>query len=116
MAGDYKFYASFIIEFIIFANYHKYIEEYGICLFKKKVLIPIKTVLRIQVIKLAVNNFIKWKVIYKKLATNLKAIKDFGNIYNNNNFFSYNNMKEGRNTFQPSVCKRQKRPRQLRWK
>jgi len=47
MAGDYKFYASFIIEFIIFANYHKYIEEYGICLFKKKVLIPIKTVLRI---------------------------------------------------------------------
>jgi len=47
MAGDYKFYASFIIEFIIFANYHKYIEEYGICLFKKKVLIPIKTVLKI---------------------------------------------------------------------
>ena len=47
IAGDYKFYANFITEFIIFADYYKYIKEYRICLFKKKVLIPIKKVLKI---------------------------------------------------------------------
>ena len=47
MAGDYKFYANFITEFTIFANYYKYIKEYKICLFKEKVLIPIKKALKV---------------------------------------------------------------------
>ena len=47
MAGDYKFYVNFIIEFTTFANYYKYIKKYKICLFKKKVLAPIKKALKI---------------------------------------------------------------------
>ena len=47
MAGDYKFYANFIIEFITFANRYKYIKEYKICLFKEKVLAPIKKALKV---------------------------------------------------------------------
>ena len=87
MARDYKLYANFITEFTIFANYYKYIKKYKICLFKKKVLIPIKKVLKVQIIKPAANNFIKQNIICKQLAINLKTAKNISNIYNNNNFF-----------------------------
>ena len=59
IAGNYKLYANFIIKFTNFANRYKYIKEYKIRLFKEKVLIPIKKALKIQVIKLVANNFIK---------------------------------------------------------
>jgi len=47
IARDYKFYANFIIKFTIFTNRYKYIKEYKICLFKEKVLIPIKKALKV---------------------------------------------------------------------
>jgi len=47
IAGNYKFYANFIIEFTIFANHCKYIKEYKIYLFKEKVLVFIKKVLKV---------------------------------------------------------------------
>ena len=47
MVRDYKLYANFITEFITFTNYYKYIKKYKICLFKKKVLAPIKKALKI---------------------------------------------------------------------
>ena len=87
IAENYKLYANFIIEFTIFANYYKYIKKYKICLFKKKVLAPIKKALKVQVIKPAANNFTKQNIIYKQLAINLKTAKNIGNIYNNNDFF-----------------------------
>jgi len=59
MAGNYKPYANFITEFTIFANRYKYTKKYKVCLFKEKVLMFIKKVLKVQVIKPAVNSFIK---------------------------------------------------------
>ena len=59
IAGDYKLYANFVIEFITFTNCYKYIKKYKIRLFKEKVLIFIKKVLKIWIIKPAANNFIK---------------------------------------------------------
>ena len=47
IAGDYKFYANFITKFTTFANRYKYIKEYKIRLFKKKVLAFIKKALKI---------------------------------------------------------------------
>ena len=47
IAGNYKFYTNFIIKFITFINYYKYTKEYKICLFKEKVLVFIKKVLKI---------------------------------------------------------------------
>ena len=47
IAENYKLYANFIIEFITFANRYKYTKKYKIRLFKKKVLAPIKKVLKI---------------------------------------------------------------------
>ena len=85
MAGNYKFYINFITKFTIFANRYKYIKEYKICLFKEKVLIFTKKTLKIQVIKLAANNFIEWNIICKQLAINLETAKNIGNTYNNNN-------------------------------
>ena len=87
IARNYKFYANFITEFITFANYCKYIKEYKVCLFKEKVLVFIKKVLKVQVIRLAADNFIEWNVMYKQLAINLETVKNIGNIYNNNNSF-----------------------------
>ena len=47
MAGDYKLYTNFIIEFTIFADRYKYIKKYKIRLLKEKILAFIKKVLKI---------------------------------------------------------------------
>ena len=47
IARDYKLYANFITKFTTFANRHKYIKKYKICLLKEKVVIFIKKALKI---------------------------------------------------------------------